>query len=219
MIWARNRPFALCVASARIRTSATNCSAVTCWYPSPGIVAGPAQAAMPSHISTSAQATLLRTLDQRGFKRLPGRHVVLNGKVDGTFTSHHPDPTLPETLEQLRETVLGENLDLGIAFDGDGDRLGVIDNKGRVLWGDQLMMLWSEEILRRQPGARRQRAADDVLLDGVGEGEIARPRPRAELGHPHCHGDNICIDTISESRLYRFTEGLTHGTGKLHPYN
>jgi phosphomannomutase len=90
---------------------------------------------------------------ERLTKRLPGRHVVLNGKVDGTFPNHHPDPTLPETLEQLRETVLKENLDLGIAFDGDGDRLGVIDNKGRVLWGDQLMMLWSEEVLRRQPGA------------------------------------------------------------------
>lgn len=86
-------------------------------------------------------------------RRLPGRHIVLNGTVDGTFPNHHPDPTLPETLEQLRKTVLDEGLDLGIAFDGDGDRLGVIDNKGRVLWGDQLMMLWSEEILRRQPGA------------------------------------------------------------------
>ena len=86
-------------------------------------------------------------------KSLPGRHVVLNGQVDGTFPNHHPDPTLPETLEQLRETVLSQKLDLGIAFDGDGDRLGVIDNKGRVLWGDQLMMLWSEEILRKQPGA------------------------------------------------------------------
>lgn len=93
------------------------------------------------------------TIIERLTKRLPGRHIVLNGKVDGTFPSHHPDPTLPETLEQLRQTVLSEKLDLGIAFDGDGDRLGVIDNKGRVLWGDQLMMLWSEEILRRQPGA------------------------------------------------------------------
>lgn len=90
---------------------------------------------------------------ERITKGLPGRHVVLNGDVDGTFPNHHPDPTLPETLEQLRETVLSQNLDLGIAFDGDGDRLGVIDNRGNVLWGDQLLMIWSEEILRRQPGA------------------------------------------------------------------
>ncbi|HEX6958811.1 MAG TPA: phosphomannomutase/phosphoglucomutase [Ferrovibrio sp.] len=90
---------------------------------------------------------------QRITHYLPGRHIVLNGTIDGSFPAHHPDPTLPETLEQLRATVLSEGCDLGIAFDGDGDRLGVIDNRGNILWGDQLMILWSEEILRRQPGA------------------------------------------------------------------
>ncbi|WP_298724024.1 phosphoglucomutase/phosphomannomutase PgmG [uncultured Ferrovibrio sp.] len=90
---------------------------------------------------------------QRITRYLPGRHIVLNGEIDGTFPAHHPDPTLPETLEQLRATVLAEGCDLGIAFDGDGDRLGVIDNRGNILWGDQLMILWSEEILRLQPGA------------------------------------------------------------------
>jgi len=84
---------------------------------------------------------------------LPGRHIVLNGNVDGHFPAHHPDPTLPETLGQLRRTVLDERCDLGIAFDGDGDRLGVVDNRGNILWGDQLMLLWSEDVLRRQPGA------------------------------------------------------------------
>jgi phosphomannomutase len=84
---------------------------------------------------------------------LPGRHIVLNGEVDGTFPAHHPDPTLPETLDHLRHVVLTKDCDLGIAFDGDGDRLGVIDNRGNILWGDQLMMLWAEDILRRQPGA------------------------------------------------------------------
>ncbi len=90
---------------------------------------------------------------ERIVRGLPGRHIVLNGEVDGTFPAHHPDPTLPETLDHLRHTVLTRDCDLGIAFDGDGDRLGVIDNRGNVLWGDQLMMLWSEDILRRQPGA------------------------------------------------------------------
>lgn len=90
---------------------------------------------------------------ERIVRALPGRHVVLNGDVDGTFPNHHPDPTLPETLEQLREAVQANNCDLGIAFDGDGDRLGVIDNAGHVLWGDQLMMLWSEDVLRKRPGA------------------------------------------------------------------
>jgi phosphomannomutase len=90
---------------------------------------------------------------ERMVRNLPGRHIVLNGEVDGSFPAHHPDPTLPETLEHLRHTVLTRDCDLGIAFDGDGDRLGVIDNRGNILWGDQLMMLWSEDILRRQPGA------------------------------------------------------------------
>jgi len=86
-------------------------------------------------------------------RRIPGRHVVLNGEVDGRFPNHHPDPTLPETLEQLHRAVKENACDLGVAFDGDGDRIGVIDNEGHVLWGDQLMMLWAEEVLQRQPGA------------------------------------------------------------------
>lgn len=90
---------------------------------------------------------------ERLVRGLPGRHIVLNGEVDGTFPAHHPDPTLPETLDHLRRVVLDNDCDLGIAFDGDGDRLGVIDNRGNILWGDQLMMLWSEDVLRRQPGA------------------------------------------------------------------
>ena len=90
---------------------------------------------------------------ERLARGLPGSHIVLNGEVDGHFPAHHPDPTLPETLDHLRHTVLTHDCDLGIAFDGDGDRLGVIDNRGNILWGDQLMMLWSEDVLRRQPGA------------------------------------------------------------------
>jgi phosphomannomutase len=90
---------------------------------------------------------------ERLVRGLPGRHIVLNGEVDGTFPAHHPDPTLPETLDHLRHAVLTNECDLGIAFDGDGDRLGVIDDRGGILWGDQLMMLWSDDILRRQPGA------------------------------------------------------------------
>lgn len=90
---------------------------------------------------------------ERLVRGLPCRHIVLNGDVDGHFPAHHPDPTLPETLDQLRRTVLNEGCDLGIAFDGDGDRLGVVDNRGNILWGDHLMLLWAEDILRKQPGA------------------------------------------------------------------
>ena len=67
-------------------------------------------------------------------EKLPGRHVLLYEDVDGTFPHHHPDPTLPENLVDLQNSVAKEKLDLGIAFDGDGDRIGVVDGKGRILW-------------------------------------------------------------------------------------
>ena len=86
-------------------------------------------------------------------RRMPGTHFVLNAKVDGDFPNHHPDPTVPENLVQLRETVLREKCDVGVAFDGDGDRLGVIDGKGHILWGDQLTMIYSREILKNNPGS------------------------------------------------------------------
>jgi len=85
--------------------------------------------------------------------KLPGTHFLLNEVIDGTFPAHHPDPTLPECLVQLQETVEREGCDLGVAFDGDGDRIGAIDGKGRILWGDQLMVLLAEDVLKSYPGA------------------------------------------------------------------
>jgi phosphomannomutase len=101
--------------------------------------------------------------------RLPGRHLLLNERVDGTFPSHHPDPSVPENLEQLRELVLKERLDLGLAFDGDADRLGVIDNTGGILWGDQLMVLLARDVLKRHPGAPiiADVKASQVLFDEI----------------------------------------------------
>ncbi|ABC24641.1 phosphomannomutase (plasmid) [Rhodospirillum rubrum ATCC 11170] len=85
--------------------------------------------------------------------RLPGRHVVINAAIDGHFPNHHPDPTDPHTLVQLQEAVASEKAALGIAFDGDGDRLGVVDDRGRILWGDQFMVLLAKEVLAAHPGA------------------------------------------------------------------
>lgn len=101
--------------------------------------------------------------------RLPGRHVLLNEVIDGTFPAHHSDPTVPETLEQLRNVVIAEGCDLGIAFDGDGDRIGVIDGKGRILWGDQIMVFLAEDVLRARPGATviADVKASQVLFDEV----------------------------------------------------
>lgn len=85
--------------------------------------------------------------------RLPGEHILINDEIDGTFPSHHPDPTVEKNLEQLKEVVLSQGCDLGIAFDGDGDRIGIIDSQARVLWGDQILILLAREVLAELPGS------------------------------------------------------------------
>ncbi len=85
--------------------------------------------------------------------KLKGEHILLNEEIDGTFPVHHPDPTVPENLEQLIETVRETKADLGVAFDGDGDRIGAVDANGRIVWGDQLMAVYASEVLRENKGA------------------------------------------------------------------
>jgi phosphomannomutase len=85
--------------------------------------------------------------------RLPGEHHLLYTEVDGNFPNHHPDPTVEENLADLKALVAEKKLDFGIAFDGDGDRIGAIDGEGRVIWGDQLLMIFAEDLLRMVPGA------------------------------------------------------------------
>lgn len=101
--------------------------------------------------------------------KLEGEHFVLNEKVDGTFPAHHPDPTVPKNLEQLIAEVKARGCDLGIAFDGDGDRIGAVDGQGRILWGDQLLVLWSRDVLKNHPGATiiADVKASQVLFDEI----------------------------------------------------
>ena len=84
---------------------------------------------------------------------LPGEHHVLYTEVDGNFPNHHPDPTVEENLADLRSLVSAKSLDFGVAFDGDGDRIGAIDGEGRVIWGDQLLMIYAEDLLKGIGGA------------------------------------------------------------------
>jgi phosphomannomutase len=101
--------------------------------------------------------------------RLPGTHFVINGDVDGTFPNHHPDPTVAKNLEQLIAEVAREKADLGIAFDGDGDRIGVVDNEGHILFGDQLLIVLARDVLKSKPGATiiADVKASQVLFDEV----------------------------------------------------
>jgi phosphomannomutase len=103
--------------------------------------------------------------------RLPGEHILLNEAVDGTFPAHHPDPTVPKNLEQLIATVTEQGCDLGFAFDGDGDRIGAVDGQGRILWGDQMMLLLARDILKERPGATiiADVKASQMLFDGIEE--------------------------------------------------
>src|SRR4029077_18616070 len=102
-------------------------------------------------------------------KRLPGRHHLLYQTIDGRFPHHHPDPTVPKNLADLQAKVAAVKADLGIAFDGDGDRIGVVDGSGRILWGDQLMVLFAREVLADRPGATviADVKASQVLFDEI----------------------------------------------------
>lgn len=86
-------------------------------------------------------------------KKLPGTHHVINGEVDGTFPAHHPDPTVAANLVQLQDEVKQRGADIGLAFDGDADRIGAVDGQGRIFWGDQILLLLSRDVLKSNPGA------------------------------------------------------------------
>ncbi len=85
--------------------------------------------------------------------RLPGEHFTLFTDIDGHFPNHHPDPTEEANLADLRRLVAEKQCDFGVAFDGDGDRIGAIDGEGRIIWGDQLLQIFSEMVLKDRPGA------------------------------------------------------------------
>jgi len=100
---------------------------------------------------------------------LPGEHTVLNAEIDGRFPAHHPDPTVAKNLVQLIDEVRARGADLGIAFDGDADRIGAVDDQGNILAGDQLLIVLARDVLRDRPGATiiADVKASQVLFDEV----------------------------------------------------
>jgi phosphomannomutase len=102
---------------------------------------------------------------------LPGEHHLLFTEIDGRFPNHHPDPTVEENLADLKALVAEKSLDFGVAFDGDGDRIGAIDGQGRVIWGDQILSVLAESVLKEEPGATiiADVKASQALYDRIAE--------------------------------------------------
>ncbi len=104
-------------------------------------------------------------------QKILGTHTLLFPEVDGTFPNHHPDPTEPHNLVDLQKAVAEKKADLGIAFDGDADRIGAVDSRGRIVAGDQLLAIYAAEVLKTHPGAViiADVKASQVLFDRVAE--------------------------------------------------
>jgi phosphomannomutase len=104
-------------------------------------------------------------------KKLPGEHFTLFTEIDGRFPNHHPDPTVEANLEDLKRLVAEKELDFGVAFDGDADRIGAVDGLGRVIWGDQLLAILAEPVLQDVPGATiiGDVKASQALYDRIAE--------------------------------------------------
>jgi phosphomannomutase / phosphoglucomutase len=107
------------------------------------------------------------------YERLGARVTPLFCELDGRFPNHHPDPTIVDNMQQLVERVRATGAELGIAFDGDADRIGVVDDRGQIIWGDELLVLYARDVLARNPGATivaevkcSQRLFDDIARRG-----------------------------------------------------
>ncbi len=87
-------------------------------------------------------------------KHIPGKHILINSDVDGTFPSHHPDPTEEKNLIEIRRKIKKHHADIGIAFDGDGDRIGALDSQGNLISGDKLLLLFAMDLLKQKPKSK-----------------------------------------------------------------
>ena len=150
--------------------------------------------------------------------RLPGEHHLLFTEIDGTFPHHHPDPTEEPNLADLKALIAARKLDFGVAFDGDGDRIGVVDGLGRVIWGDQLLGIFAEDMLARLPGAV---VIGDVKASGALFDTIHRHGGRPLMwksGHSHMKakmletGAPLAGETSAHiffaDKFYGFDDGL-----------
>ncbi|XVN40399.1 MAG: phosphomannomutase/phosphoglucomutase [Rickettsia endosymbiont of Argas persicus] len=107
---------------------------------------------------------------------LTNENIVINSKIDGNFPSHHPDPTKVDNLQELIKLVKEQNCDLGVAFDGDGDRIGIVSSSGKMLFGDQILCIFAKDILKENPNAA-------IILD-VKASQLIADRIKSYGGQP-----------------------------------
>jgi len=110
--------------------------------------------ARPLNIAVDCGNGVAGTCATELFTRLGCKVTELFCDVDGNFPNHHPDPSRPENLSDLQQSIKDHGLDMGLAFDGDGDRVGILDDRQRILWADRQMMLYAADVLKRKPGAQ-----------------------------------------------------------------
>jgi phosphomannomutase len=164
-------------------------------------------------------------ITERLVKHLPGQHFVINGEIDGNFPNHHPDPTVLKNLEQIIARVKAEGADLGIAFDGDADRIGVVDGEGHMLFGDQLLVVLARDVLKSYPGATiiADVKASQVLFDEVAKaggqplmwktGHSLIKQKMAETGCPLA--GEMSGHTFFADKWYGFDDALYSGVRLL----
>ena len=111
------------------------------------------QLARPFNIAVDCGNGVAGVLAVELFSKLGCTITELYCDVDGTFPNHHPDPSKPENLDVIKKAIADNSLDLGLAFDGDGDRVGIIDDRQNIIWADRQMMLYAADVLERKPGA------------------------------------------------------------------
>lgn len=115
---------------------------------------------------------------RRLIKILPGEHILLFDEIDGTFPNHHPDPTVDQNLADLIRVVKDKKCDLGVAFDGDADRIGAVDEQGNIMRCDTLMTIYAKDVLSRHPGAT---IVGDVKCSQVMYDDITRMGGKAVM--------------------------------------
>lgn len=138
-------------------------------------IAGDIRPARPMKLAIDCGNGVAGAIAPDLLRAIGGEVTELYCEVDGQFPNHHPNPSVPANLAELSATVTGQSLELGLAFDGDGDRLGVVDGQGNIIWADRQMMLYAADVLERQPGAmiifdiKCSRKLADVIREHGGE--------------------------------------------------